>query len=217
MNILKQLLIIIIFKIYCTNISKANYITYQNQLDTFNYKISENITKDYLNFLKHQGIDTILILYTSEGKSIKYINITNYIYVFKGHVYLSFHTIYPIDSKKKGQIYFAQNKLLKLADENKYTDNILKILNLSKKTDNESKPFNNMWKKRKWRKLYLFGLESDKYENIYTFNAVSINNRSYGNTKLSNHAYLFKQKRIAKKMYHLLKNYTLENIKKILE
>lgn len=197
--------------------SFSNNIIANYQPDTFNYRTSENIAKDYINFLKNQNIDTILIFYTSEGKLMKYINITNYVYFHKGQVFISYQTTYPIDSKQKGQIYFAQNKKLNYLHENKIKKILFRDMNFSEKLNDENKPFENMWKKRKWRKLYLFGIEANNQDNIYNYQAVGILNRSFANTKSSNHSLLFKQKRLAKKLYKLLKNYTTTDIKKILK
>lgn len=201
----------------CFNISRGeSQKLVISQPDTFNYKTSENITRDYFHFLKKQNIDTILIFYTSEGKSIKYINITNFIYLKKGNAYMSFHTTYPIDSRKKGQIYFVQNRLLSQLDENKIENILGKISGLSEMPKNEDKPFNNMWRKRKWRKLYLFGIDSANQEDIYDFKASGIYNRSYRNTQPASHSLLFKHKRQSIRIYKLLKSYIIRDLNMIL-
>jgi len=206
-----------VFLFFFENISIGNFYKTNNlHPDTFNYKTSENITRDYIHFLKNQDIDTILVFYTSEGKSIKYINITNYIYFQKGQIYMSFHTTYPIDSRKKGQIYFAQNRLLKQSDENKIEKIFRKTSSFSEMTKNIEKPFKNMWKKRKWRKLYLFGFDLANQEDIYDLKASGIYNRSYRNTKPTNHSSLYKQKRVAIRVYNLLKKYFYKDLDIIL-
>lgn len=213
----KKICLLVFLKIVFSKILFSNSFNLEIQPDTFNYKTSDNITRDYIHFLKKQGIDTVLIFYSSEGKSIKYINVTNFIYFQKGNAYISFQTAYPIDSRKKGQIYFAQNRQLAKSDENKIENILGNVLGFSEMAKNDDKPFKNMWKKRKWRKLYLFGFESANQENIYDIKASGIYNRSFGKTIPSNHSLLYKQKRSAIRIYKLLKKYTSGDLKKVLK